>query len=101
MAQHIAKFNEDSLKKILEKSGWPKGLQKLYLHKLASRRAQILEAFDVNDPNPINFDRNLSYEKNGKVYIKDGVLIRDFNKDKHPLGYLSPLGRLRNYGGNK
>jgi hypothetical protein len=101
MATHIAKFNKDSLKKILEKSGWPKGLQKLYLHKLASRRAQILEAFDVNDPNPIKFDRKFSYEKNGVTYIKDGVLIKDFNKDKHPLGYLSPVGRLRNYGGNK
>ena len=56
---------------------------------------------NVNDPNPIKFDRKFSYEKNGVTYIKDGVLIKDFNMDKHPLGYLSPVGRLRNYGGNK
>jgi hypothetical protein len=101
MAKQIAKFNKESLKKILEKSGWPKGLQKLYFHKLASRRAQILEGFDVKDNNPIKFDRKFTYKKNGITYIKDGVLIKDFNTDKHPLGYLNPVGRLRNYGGAK
>jgi len=101
MATKIAKINKVSLNKILDKSGWPKGLQKLYFHKLASRRAQLLEAFDVKDINPIKFDRNFSYEKNGVTYIKKGVLIKDFNKDKHPLGYLNPFGRLRNYGGTK
>lgn len=101
MAKQIEKIDKNALKKILEKSGWPKGLEKLYYHKLASRRAQILEAFDIVDSNPIKFDRKFTYEKNGIVYIKDGVLIKDFNKEKHPLGYLNPKGRLRNYGQNK
>lgn len=101
MATQIAKINAHNLEKILEKSGWPEGIQKLYFHKLASRRAQILAAFDVSDPNPIKFDRKFSYSENGIEYIKDGVLIRDYDRDEHPLGYLNTSGRLRNYGEGK
>lgn len=101
MATKIAKISKKDLEEILDQSGWPKGLAKLYFHKLAARRAQILDAFEVQDPNPIAYDRHYSYEKNGITYIKNGVLIKDFMSDDHPLGYMSPYGRLRNYGGNK
>ena len=101
MAQNIAKISEKTLEKILDNSGWPKGLKKLYFHKLASRRAQILEAFEVVDPNPIEFDRKFSYAKDGVTYIKNGVLIKDYSREEHPIGYLNTMGRLRNYGGAK
>jgi hypothetical protein len=101
MAAQIARIDKKTLEKILDKSGWPRGIKKLYFHKLASRRDQILKAFEIRDPNPIKYNRKLNYSKNGVVFIKNGVLIRDYNKNKHPLGYLGTQGRFRNYGGNK
>ena len=98
MAYKIANLTKKDIKKILDKSGWPKGIRNLYFHKLASRRSQILKGFNITDFDVIEFDRNYTYSKDGVLYIKNGVLIKDYDKNKHPLGYLSTKGRLRNYG---
>lgn len=99
MAQKIALLTEDDLKKILEQSGWPEPIQVLYLNKLASRRAQILKAFDIMDSQPILFDRRINIKYKGELVVKDGVLIKNVDSDQHVLGYLSTKGRLQNYGG--
>jgi len=98
MAEKIAGLNQHHLEKILEKSGWPEPIQTLYLHKLASRRAQILQAFDISDPHPIAFDRKLNLNYQGRQVIKDGQLIEDIDLERHPLGYLNSKGRMQNYG---
>jgi hypothetical protein len=98
MAEKIAGLNQHHLEKILEKSGWPEPIQTLYLHKLASRRAQILQAFEITDPHPIAFDRKLNLNYQGRQVIKDGQLIEDIELDRHPLGYLNSKGRMQNYG---
>ncbi len=98
MAEKIAQLNQNHLEKILEKSGWPTPIQTLYLHKLASRRSQILTAFGINDPHPIAFDRNLSINYHGRQVIKNGELIEDMDQDLHPIGYLNTKGRMQNYG---
>lgn len=101
MATEMAKITEETLTEILDKSGWPAPIKTLYLHKLASRRAQILKAFEIKDLNPIEFDRHLTIEKDGKVIVKDGELVFDYKSKNHPIGYLSEKGRFSNYGGKK
>ena len=98
MAHQIARIDKTALEKILEKSGWPKDIQKIYFHKLASRREQILTGFDITDPNPIKFETTLNFEHNGEVVVKDGRLIKDIDADKHPIGFRNTRGRVRNYG---
>ncbi len=98
MATKIALFDEKMLRAILKESGWPKPIQELYFHKLASRRSSILQAFDIPDPNPIAFDRNLNIEENGQIIIKNGVLVVDYQRQKNPESFLHTKGRTRNYG---
>lgn len=100
MAQRIAQLDQNDFEKILAKSGWPEPLQILYLNKLASRRAQILKAFDISDPHPIPFNRKINIEYKGEWVVKNGVLIKNVDNDQHVLGYLSTKGRLKNYGGS-
>jgi len=95
MANQIAAINETALREIIGKSGWPKAVQELYFHKLASRRASILEAFDVVDPNPIHFDRKLDFEADG-IRVRKGKLLK--SKDIHPEHLIGRKGRMRNYG---
>lgn len=98
MAEKIALFDEKMLRSIIKESGWPKPLGELYFHKLASRRASILEAFEINDPNPIYFDRCLNVSYKGRQVVMNGLLIEDFERTKNPESFFNPQGRLRNYG---
>jgi len=94
MATKIAKIDENILKEILDKSGWPKPIQHLYFHKLAARRHQILTAFKIEDPHSIFFDEHFTE----LPYVKNGELIEDIKNEDYPLGFMSKKGRFRNYG---
>lgn len=96
MAVQIASVDSLTLRKCLDKSGWPPEVRELYFHKLASRRASILEAFEIDDPHPIAFDRKLNYGLQPKFAVKNGKLKRKY-KD-HPEGLRGRKGRMRNYG---
>jgi len=96
MAERIAEIDGRDLRKILKKSGWPDEVQTLYYHKLASRRASILEAFQVVDPNPMAFDKQLNIAKDGIEVVKNGKLMVDY--ENHPESLLNTKGRKRNYG---
>lgn len=98
MASKIARVNEEMLRHMVKKAGWPKPIRELYFHKMASRRASILNAFNIQDLNPIAFNRNFSYEKDGKWIIKDGILLKDYEREMNPESFLSTKGRTRNYG---
>lgn len=95
MAHQIAKIDEATLREIIAKSGWPEAVQELYFHKLASRRASILEAFEVEDPSPIDYDRHLNFEADG-VRIRNGKLLK--TRETHPEHLTGRKGRMRNYG---
>lgn len=97
VANRLAKIDSLSLRKMVKKGGYPEAIELLYFHKLASRRANILEAFNIFDPNPIAYDRKLTFIKNGKTIIKDGVLLFDYKKNKHPESLFYKKGRFRNY----
>ena len=43
MAKKIALINEENLRKIIDKAHWPDPIAELYFHKLASRRASIID----------------------------------------------------------
>lgn len=96
MAEKIAEIDSTTLRKCIEKSGWPPAVQELYFHKMASRRASILTAFDVDDEHPISFDQKLNFE-DGAYRIKNGKLI-EVPSDEHPEGLTHKKGRMRNYG---
>lgn len=96
MATKIASIDSLTLRKILKKSGWPPELKELYFHKLASRRASILEAFEIIDPHPIAFDRKLNWKENGEYAIKRGKLKKKYID--HPESLTHHKGRKRNYG---
>lgn len=98
MAIKIGNLDETSLKKIVKKAGWPDPIETLYLHKLASRRASILKAFEIDDPHPIPFDKNLTIIENGVTVIKDGKLLVDYRRDENPESFIGKKGRERNYG---
>jgi hypothetical protein len=98
MAMKIAQFDEEILRSIVNKSGWPYPVRELYFHKLAARRASILTAFDIEDPNSIEFDSGLTIEIDGSTVVKNGRLVVDYQRDAHPESFYSKKGRLRNYG---
>lgn len=98
MASKIAQLDEFNLRKIVKKAHWPAPIEELYIHKLASRRASILNAFDITDPHPIPFNTKLNVEENGQNVVKDGVLLIDYNVRENPESFISKKGRLRNYG---
>ena len=100
MALQISKFNTNDLQKIIEKSGYPDPLKVLYYHKLASRRFEILKAFNVLDQNPIEFDHHLNLNYEGKEVSRDGVLTQELDPKMHPEGFIHYKGRFRNYGGD-
>lgn len=98
MAEKIALFDEKMLRTIIKEAGWPKPVAELYFHKMTSRRASILTAFEIQDPHPIAFDPCLSVSVKGREIIKNGVLIDDFEREKNPESLFHPKGRFRNYG---
>ncbi|MEM8887093.1 MAG: hypothetical protein AAGD28_03830, partial [Bacteroidota bacterium] len=98
MAKKIALLDSTMLRKIIDKAQWPAPIAELYFHKMASRRASILEAFEVEDPHPIKFDKKLNVYELGELVIKEGVLIKDYPLDRNPESFLKKKGRFRNYG---
>ncbi len=98
MAKKIALLDEFMLHQMVESGHWPKPIEELYFHKLASRRASILKAFGLQDEHPIAFNTHLDINIDGVDVIKEGKLLVDYEKAKHPVSYLSTKGRFRNYG---
>lgn len=98
MAKKISNLDSLTLRKCLSKAKWPHPIEELYFNKIASRRASIIESFDLIDPNPIPFNRKLNIEENGKRIIKNGKLIVDYKKTENPESFLNKKGRKRNYG---
>ena len=97
MAHKIAGIDEFNLFQMISEAHWPKAIEMLYFHKLASRRASILSAFEIEDPHPIPFDKKLNIIENGVTMVRDGELILDFTHS-NPVGFLEKKGRKRNYG---
>lgn len=98
VAKRIALLTEKDLKEIIKEADWPKPIEKLYFHKLASRRASILKAFCIQDPHQIIFDKEFSYAEDGVEIIKNGILLLDYDRINHPESFYNNKGRLRNYG---
>jgi len=98
MAKKISFITEDIMKDLIEEAGWPKPIAELYFNKMASRRASILEAFDLVDTNPIQFNQKLTIVEDGITLIKNGKLIVDYKREDNPESFLSTKGRTRNYG---
>lgn len=98
MALKISKLDSLTIRTIINKAKWPKPLEELYFHKLVSRRASILKAFDIVDPHNIHFDKNLTFRENGKLIIKKGKLKVEIEPLKNPESFIKKKGRNRNYG---
>lgn len=98
MALKIAELDSLTLRKCLAKAHWPSPIEELYFHKLASRRASILKAFDIVDPHPIQFDTKLTIVENEVVVVKKGKLKIDYDRINNPESFISTKGRNRNYG---
>lgn len=98
MAIQIASLDSLTIRKCLNKANYPPPVEELYFHKLASRRKSIIDAFDIHDPNPIEFDRKLRIVENGTTVVKNGKLRKNYCNHEHPEGLTSHKGRKRNYG---
>jgi hypothetical protein len=98
MATKIVALDSTSLRKCVAKAGWPGPIEELYFHKLASRRASIAKAFELNDPHPILFNKKLTIHENGIVIVNKGKLRKDYDRRLHPESFISTKGRKRNYG---
>ena len=98
MATKIRALDEKSLRKIIAAAHWPAPIAELYFHKLASRRASILAAFRLEDPNPIAFNRNLNWNEGETKIIENGILMVDYQRLANPESFLETKGRFRNYG---
>lgn len=103
MARQIAAIDKVTLRSAVDEAGWPAPIRELYFHKLAARRAQILEFFEVRDPHPIVFDRDLTIKDDGGggPAVEHGQLLREIDPENNPEGFLHNFGRLRNYGGGR
>lgn len=98
MAKKIATIDAQMLRNMVATGHWPEPVAELYYQKLASRRASILKAFDIEDEHPIAFNKKFSKTVWGVEVIKDGKLVVDYEKSKNPVSFLSTKGRFRNYG---
>lgn len=98
MALKTAQLDSLTLRKCLVKAHWPSPIEELYFHKLVSRRASILKAFDIVDPHPIQFDKKITIVENDVVVIKNGKLKIDYDRINNPESFISKKGRNRNYG---
>lgn len=101
MASRIALLDSSDLRHIIKKAGWPEPVAELYFHKLASRRQSILSAFDIQDPHPIAYDRQLTIVIDGVEVVKNGKLVTVPEGDEHPESLTIKKGRFRNYGNKK
>ena len=101
MAGKIAQLDSTDLRQIIGKAGWPEPVAELYFHKLASRRQSILQAFEVTDPHPIRFNRNLTITVDGREVVRNGRLVSDCCDEAHPESLTRKKGRFRNYGNKK
>tara|TARA_B110001452_G_scaffold203936_1_gene173920 strand:- start:1974 stop:3611 length:1638 start_codon:yes stop_codon:yes gene_type:complete len=98
MAKKISLLDSLTLRKCISKAKWPYPIEELYFNKLASRRASILESFDLVDPNPIYFNRKINIKEDGKFIVRKGKLVVDYKKSENPESFLTKKGRKRNYG---
>ncbi len=98
MAKKISELDGPMLRNMINKAKWPEPIAELYFHKLASRRASILNAFNLTDAHPIAFDKNLTIKVDEEYVVKNGELLIDIDKNKNPESFLSKKGRLTNYG---
>ncbi len=98
MASKIEALDSLSLRKCLSKAMWPYPIEELYFNKLASRRASILRAFDIEDNHPIAFDKKITIFENNELIVKKGKLKKDYKRYENPESLFSKKGRNRNYG---
>lgn len=98
MATKIATIDEHNLRKMIKKAHWPEPISELYFHKLASRRASILKAFGISDPHPILFNKKVNITHLGVLVVKNGKLVKDFQRELNPESFIDKKGRLRDYG---
>jgi hypothetical protein len=98
MANKIATIDSISLRFMVNQGKWPQPISELYFHKLASRRASILKAFNITDLHPITFDQHLTIKNGDEFIVKDGILLVDYEKKRNPESFLSKKGRFSNYG---
>ena len=98
MAKKISLLDSLTIRKCVTKAKWPYPIEELYFNKLASRRASVLESFDIVDPNPIYFNRKINIKEDGKFIVRKGKLVADYKKSENPESFLTKKGRKRNYG---
>ncbi|MFT4602300.1 MAG: hypothetical protein ACI857_002486, partial [Arenicella sp.] len=98
MAQKIEKIDSIELQKMIDEASWPEPIAILFFQKMASRRANILVAFDIEDTHAISFSKELNLFEDGEIIVSEGKLIEDYNRDENPESFLSKKGRTRNYG---
>jgi len=101
MARQIANVSEPDLRSMISRSGWPAPLQELYFHKLASRRRQILSAFDVADlfgaDGELNSNLKIA-DGDGRTWVEGGRLVAEPDLSRFPQGLLHEKGRFRGFG---
>ena len=98
MAKKISLLDSLTIRKCVSKAKWPYPIEELYFNKLASRRASVLESFDLVDPNPIYFNRKINIKEDGNFIVRKGKLVVDYEKSENPESFLTKKGRKRNYG---
>jgi hypothetical protein len=98
MAFKIAAIDSVGLRSMIEAAHWPPAISELYFHKMAARRASIVKAFDILDPHPIGYTKQLTIYENGKCLVKKGKLLKAADLAAYPISYINFKGRMRNYG---
>ena len=98
MAKQISHLDSLTLRKCVSKAKWPYPIEELFFNKLASRRASIISSFDIIDPNPIEYDRDITIIENGTIIVEKGKLMVDYEIEENPESFISKKGRKRNYG---
>ncbi len=98
MAQKIESIDSVELQKMINEASWPEPISVLFFQKMASRRANILAAFEIADTHPITFDKEISVAEDGEIIVEYGKLVVDYKRDENPESFLRKKGRTRNYG---
>ena len=75
MAKKISFLDSLTIRKCVSKAKWPYPIEELYFNKLASRRASVLESFDLVDPNPIYFNRKINIKEDGNFIVRNVSLF--------------------------
>lgn len=100
MAKQILGISKEDLVEVLQYSGWPEEIKKIYFSKLASRRANILKVFDLEDLHPISFEGKTNLTLNKIEIIKDNILLQEYDLENYPEGFFNKKGRFRGFGWN-